>query len=280
MTINTTEVWRALLRELEEGAEVSQASMGAAFKGHTSYELVGYQTRVPMDSAVVLCPARQLGYRFLAAEAAWILSGSNRVEEIVPFARQLGTFSDDGVFFDGAYGPPFVEQVGWVARKLQEDPQTRQAVMTIWRPRPGSSKDVPCTVALQWLIRDGALRCCATMRSSDAWTGWPYDVHTFSMMSAYIALLLRGRHAGPVGTVDISLGELTLTCGSQHLYKRDLEAAHACAWTDDVARTDTLFELRPLDLSEFTDPQHLIRHLWNVARSDPIDAGWLRETLR
>lgn len=286
MSVTTTAVWRALLGQLmEEGTPVSQVSAGAAFKGHTSYELLGFQSRVPMDRAVVLCTERTTPayLRFLAAEAAWILSGSNRVDEIAPFARAIARFSDDGLFFDGAYGPPFVEQVGWVRRRLVEDPMTRQAVMTIWRQRPGSSLDVPCTVALQWLLRpesaapDAALdlHCVATMRSSDAITGWSTDVHTFSMMSAYLAISL--------GRPDVRLGELVLTAGSQHLYQRDLDLAHRSVWLDETAselREGESMPLAPVRLTDFSRPTDLVDHLWRVAnRDEAVRGGWLGETL-
>lgn len=254
--------------------------MGAAFKGHTSYELIAHATSVPMDCAVVLCPERVTkGYfPFLAAEAAWILSGSNRVAEIKPFAKSIATFSDDGRFFDGAYGPKFVEQVGWVARKIDSDPATRQAVATIWRERPGSSKDVPCTVALQWLVRDGLLRCVATMRSSDAITGWPFDVHNFSMMSAYLALMLRERE----GFRDLRLGDLTLIAGSQHLYERDRDLATRCVWDGETLRDSEAISLASIELDEFVDPDHLVSHLWRIAQREPRGpwpACWLAETL-
>ena len=179
--------------------------------------------------------------------------------------------SDDGWTFNGAYGPPFADQAGWIARAIAADPATRQAVMTIWRPRPVPSADIPCTVALQWLYRSDELNCVAFMRSSDAWLGIPYDWMTFSMMSADIALLLKWR--GCLKTPR--LGQLTVIAGSQHLYKLDWDDALKCSES-----SEHLFEEKPLDLYEFTDPQDLIGHLWAIARKDGTARHeWLKELL-
>lgn len=288
--MTTTQTWRALLRDLlERGEPTAQTSIGAEWRGSTSYELLAYRTEWPMDRAVVLCPARKIGFRFLAAEAAFILSGSNRLTEIVPYARNIVGMSDDGEFLAGAYGPRFIDELPYVVSVLAQDAATRQAVSMVWRPRPRQSKDIPCTLTLQWLIRSdetGAptLHCIANMRSSDAWMGIPYDVHVFSMCSAYLALLLRDR-LGP-----LKLGTLYLTAASQHLYRLDRENAKSCVWsnyTDEAASTpierdDELFDLAPINLDEFPRADDLTQHLWAVARRDRggLRGSWLKETLQ
>lgn len=283
--MTATDVWRTLLKDvLDDGVTTEQVSAGASWRGRTSSELLAHRTVWPMSRPVVLCPDRRLGYRFLAAEAAWILSGSNRLDEIVPYARHLIETSDDGEFLTGSYGPPWVDQLPYLTRTLAADVASRQAVSTIWRPRPGASKDVPCTIALQFIVRPGAvgptLHTVASMRSSDAWLGVPYDVHAFSMCAAFLALTLRDR-LGP-----LQLGNLYLTAGSQHLYALDRERATRCVWQEGVVATDALrrdevLDLAPIDLREFDRPTALITHLWAIARRDraAVTANWLAETL-
>lgn len=195
--------------------------MGTGFEVHPrgmpTMELLANTTVVDMGDPILTVPERELGYRFLAAEAHWILSGDNRVETIAPYSKQISRFSDDGVRFFGAYGPKVMEQMSYVVRTLGEDNESRQAVMTIWRERPGPTKDVPCSIALQFMVRNGKLNCHATMRSSDAWLGWVYDVFNFSMISW--AVLLELKQWGLRDYVDLEIGKLYLTAASQHLYK-------------------------------------------------------------
>lgn len=231
----------------------------ASPRGQGTRELLGWTTVVDLARPLVTVAARELGYRYLAAEAAWVLSGDNRVSTIAPYSKRISSFSDDGVTYFGAYGPRFVDQVGHVVRALRDDPETRQAVMTFWRPNPPRTRDVPCTVALQWLVRDRRLHCVVTMRSSDAWLGWPYDVHTFAALTARVLVGLR--FADRAAWSDVGLGALQLTAGSQHLYDRD-RAGVECVL---LAPTDLALDPAPLDVGEFTHPDQVAEHYWSLA---------------
>lgn len=189
-------------------------------RGLSFRELIGVQYTVPMNDPVVTIPERNTGYRFAAAEPFWILSGSNLLSEIAPYGN-MAPYSDDGYFMAGAYGPKVVDQLPYVCRTLAEDNGSRQAVINIWREKPGPSKDIPCTLSLQFLLRNGRLHCVATMRSSDAIMGLPYDTIMFSLASAYISSILCYHY----GNASIKLGLLRLTMGSAHIYDRDMELA-------------------------------------------------------
>jgi thymidylate synthase len=215
-----------------------------------------------MRFPVVNIPERNMGFKFMTAEAAWILSGDNRVETIAPFSKAITKFSDDGVFFHGAYGPPVIDQLSYICRLLSEDQDTRQAVMTIWRKNPGQTKDVPCTISVQWLIRDGKLHCVDNMRSSDLWLGWPYDVFNFSMLSYYIRSFLEYYNG-----LKVEVGNLHLFAGSQHIYERNFQAVEDIlqdyttehTFTTPPEAVDVSRQLYPLR------PQELVERLWEVS---------------
>lgn len=266
--LSTTHEWRRALRDLLDGHKVVPTSAGADWRGRTTRELVGYRTFIPMNRPVVLSPTRKLLKKFLVAEAAWIASGDNRVETIEPFAPKIyKSFSDDGVRYFGAYGTKLIEQLTYAKQCLLNDVSSRQAVINIWRENPRSSKDVPCTLSWQFLIRpgvDGFPKICtvATMRSSDVWSGWVYDVFNFSIVTAVLALELRATNPELYGNLD--LGYLQLTAGSQHLYEMDVLGV------EEVLRTDVATgpAIHPLNLPDFASPQELIKHLWALARND------------
>jgi len=217
-------VWRQTLDD------ILSYGFASTPRGKSCVELIGNQTIVDMRYPIVTNKARNLGYKFMAAEAYWILSGDNRVETIKNYSQAISSFSDDGVTFFGAYGPKIVDQIDYVVAKLLEDPSSRQAVINIWRENPPKTKDVPCTLSLQFVIRDRSLCCIATMRSSDIWLGWPYDVFNFSMISATVLLkLIEKREALSV----IDLGLLFLTAGSQHFYDTNAHRAMDCLVAED-----------------------------------------------
>lgn len=235
-------------------------------RGQPTKELLSYSSQVDMRFPIVTVPERKLSPQFMAAEARWILNGDDKVGTIAPYAPSIANFSDDGQRFFGAYGPRVIHQLSYVVRALESDQDTRQAVMTIWRQNPPKTKDVPCTVSIQWLIRGGALHCVDTMRSSDVWLGWPYDVFNFTMLTVAILLLLRDRNG-----CDLQLGSLWLNAGSQHLYGRNHEKALTCV-------AASFLEPVALDWTEFWGTNHLMGYLKRVSNYKPFyyhDPKWM-----
>lgn len=242
--------WQSLVRSvLKYGTETSP-------RGQKTTECLGIRTCVDMSYPVIVNARRKLGYKFMFAEAAWILSGDNRVATIKPYSKEIEKFSDDGLHFFGAYGPRFVDQIRHVLRALEIDQDSRQALMTFWRPNPPETKDVPCTINLHWMIRDGELHCFADMRSSDVWLGVPYDWFNFSMLTGYLILLLKERTGK-----KYELGTLYFYAHSQHIYERNFE------YCVDICneRQDTLFQPPEFLVHSFETAQHLVGYLWMCA---------------
>lgn len=238
-----------------------------------STEVVGNSISFAMSRPLVTSRARKLGYRFAPAEAAWILSGDNRVATIKQYSKFIWEFSDDGFFYSGAYGPKVVDQLTYVCDVLSDDQDTRQAVIDVWRPNPRPGRDLPCTLSFQFLIRDDMLHVVQTMRSSDAWLGYPYDAFNASMLAGYVLLLLRDRKTR--GRTISRLGYHTMMIGSSHLYMKDYDAAKAL-----LSDHSTWFEGPEFDPLEFTSPQGLVEHLWHLAAgSFGLPTGYLVDEL-
>lgn len=209
-------VWLQTIADiLTDGEEVAP-------RGQPTKEILQRTIQVDMRRPVLTIPQRKLSYKFMAAEAYWILTGDNRVSTIAPYNKNISQFSDDGETFFGAYGPKIVSQMDYIIGKLMQDPDSRQAGLTIWRECPPQTKDVPCTVAVFFNIRNGKLNCHVFMRSSDVWLGVPYDVFNFSMLSHMACTFLNK------GEARIEPGTLYLTAASSHLYARNFDEARAC----------------------------------------------------
>lgn len=237
-------------------------------------ELINKTTVVDMNRPILTNANRKLSYKFMVAEAAWLISGDDKLSTIVPYNKAIAKYSDDGKTFFGAYGPRWLEQANNLVDRLLDD-NSRQAVFTIWRQNPPRSKDIPCTISIQFLLRDNVLTCIDNMRSSDLFLGWPYDVFCFSMLSAYVALLI-GDRTGEL----ITLGDIHLNAASQHIYKRNWQACVDC-----LPILPPAFVYQPINLEEFDTATDLLSHLTLVSDcmlqrvSLPANSKheWLRE---
>jgi thymidylate synthase len=197
------EVWEKLLVAiLEDGKEVSP-------RGMKTKEILNMTIEVDdgLDN-IITSETRDLNYRFMVAEWLWIQAGMNDVATLALYNSMMREFSDDGVILSGAYGPRLKPQWEYIIDNLQNH-DTRQAVATIFTPVPAKSRDIPCTISLQWIIREDCVNCTVNMRSSDAWLGIPYDFFTFSQLTNLVASRL-----------DLPVGSMTMHLTSSHLYER------------------------------------------------------------
>lgn len=229
-------------------------------RGKRIKELIGQSISYDMRYPLLTKPSREIGYRFYAAEAYWILTGRNDMafwhDMKMPF---IWEFSDDGFYYSGAYGPRIVDQLTYVCDVLAEDPDTRQAVIEVWRPNPRPSRDIPCTLSFQFLARGSRLHCVQSMRSSDVWLGYPYDAFNAAMLTTLVILMLKSRKAK--GRKNLDVGTHTVVVGSQHLYETNWEKAMALL----ADKVELWYE--PLSAHDFRDPEYFLSYLYAAAKS-------------
>lgn len=211
--------WTSRLAELlNNGKEIGP-------RGKTTLEQLNVTLAFDSTYNLLDVPERKLNFRFAVAEWIWMMFGHSAVEELARYNSVMRQFSDDGVYLAGAYGPHIKAQLPGVLVKLKSDPASRQAVIEIPRVRR-ETKDNPCTLSLQFLLRDGNLNLIVNMRSSDVWLGVPYDAFTFSMVQNCVAGELHARR-----------GWCAINMGSSHLYEVDFDRARAVLYHDGKLRT-------------------------------------------
>lgn len=171
---------------------------------------------------------RKLPMRYCIGELLWYLSGNPSLDAIRLYTSAWNRMSDDGKIVNSNYGDRIqnikdevdglkFNQLDMCEELLRRDPNSRQAVIHIKQARDiltHPTKDLNCTVCLQFFIREGKLYMTTYMRSNDLWMGFPNDVFQFTCMQIYLAMKL-----------GIGLGTYTHIAGSLHLYERDYETS-------------------------------------------------------
>lgn len=164
---------------------------------------------------IVLSDIRKMPMRYAVGELMWYLSGNKDLSAIQNYTKAWDRMSDDGKTVNSNYGWCIQHKYGfdqwdYVRNMLITDPNSRQAVLHIKTADDKPSKDVNCTVCLQFLVRDGKLHATVYMRSNDIWMGFPYDVFSFTAMQCKMAMEL-----------GVGIGTYTHIAGSLHLYERN-----------------------------------------------------------
>lgn len=162
----------------------------------------------PTDCLITISE-RKLNYAYLTIEKLSYLTGRHDVKIFTAYNKKMADFVNEKTdTFDGAYGPRILTQLNWVRDELIQDPDSRRAVITI---RDSSdckpTKDHPCTLALQFLLRDGKLDLITTMRSNDLLWGTCLDVPAFCFIQEVMAHWL-----------GVEIGTYYHHAGSLHYY--------------------------------------------------------------
>lgn len=199
---------RLLFDLLEEGQEVSPRSM-------LTKELMQETFCIEdPNSSLIYIPGRNFSLVHAIHESLLIFCDDNHVKVAGYFNKNIAQFSDDGTTLYGSYGHRIATRMQGVLGKLKEDHDTRQALLTIHRVDDSivKTKDPPCTITLQFTIRDEKLNMHVYMRSNDIVWGTPYDVFVFTTIQKVFA-----------NTLGIPVGKYYHTATSLHMYERDFE---------------------------------------------------------
>lgn len=163
-------------------------------------------------------PMRKISMDYVAAEMKWYWSADNSCKTIGQHAKMWLAISDDGETSNSAYGYIIfkkydIDQLQQVVEVLRRDNSTRRAVLNISDPAIDrvNTKDMQCTIAIQFLLRNGKLEETVYMRSNDVYFGLPYDYIFFVSLGQYVATKLG---------VELSVYNHVAT--SMHMYVRDI----------------------------------------------------------
>lgn len=201
-------------------------------------------------------PERKLNFAFAIAEAVGMIAGIDELSFYEPYNSSYCKYSTDGVIVDGAYGArihseTMVDQISGVVRTLVNDPTSRRAVIAIYNAADlfgGGGKNTPCTLSLNFYIRDNLLHCTVTMRSNDIFWGLGYDWFVFTFVQEIVWALLVSEG------VDIGLGTMIHTAHSMHIYERHF----------DVEPKDR-YEWFSLEMNELVPDEFVLRNLGILA---------------
>lgn len=150
---------------------------------------------------VMFWPQRDANPFFHLMEGLWMLAGRDDVAFLAQFVDRMRQFSDDGVTLHGAYGYRWfhsfgVNQLLQIEALLRGKPNSRRAVLTMWRPdidleATENGKDVPCNTQAYFWNRAGYLNMTITCRSNDmVWGAYGANAVHFSMLQEYMAAKL------------------------------------------------------------------------------------------
>lgn len=151
---------------------------------------VGFYIKNPMDNEITAA-YRNWNKSYAEYEWEWYLSGNPDASEIAKRAPIWKNHMDENNKVRSNYGWQWLRknQLKLITDKLIKDPNTRQAVISIYDGKEIDSYefDTPCTLSIHFQIVNNLLCMTVNMRSNDLWFGFCNDQYCFSKLQEIIA---------------------------------------------------------------------------------------------
>lgn len=263
MQKNVTFAFIDVLRKiLENGSFVTT-------RGNEQVEILSQLLQMKNSSErVIVLPHRNNNIFALIAETMWVLGGRDDLTFLSHYLPRAIDFSDDGKTWRAAYGPRLrnwngVDQFKEIARIINEDKNTKRAVMIIYDPRKDyvETKDVPCNNWLHFMVRDGQLHLNVAVRANDVVWG-------FGGINSFEWSILHEMMAFWTGT---TVGTLSWFVGTIHVYKRHFKKSDQIL---SSFRNKTLYEFgiqSPKFSTPFSAFDEELKRWFSIERSLRLD---------
>lgn len=165
-------------------------SMGVANNGTKKIHNVGIKILNPGDNHIKV-EGRKWNPRYAEREWDWYMSENRSVEDLKKYAPIWDKMHSGDNIVNSNYGFIWNQngQLDNVVNILKEDPQSRQAWITIYDGKDHAyfDYDTPCTLAIGFAVERGALCMTVIMRSNDLWFGFCNDQYCFSRLQALVS---------------------------------------------------------------------------------------------
>jgi thymidylate synthase len=145
-----------------------------------------------------------------------------------------------------------VDQLQQLIEGLRRDPYGRRHILSAWNP--GELKDMalpPCHCFAQFFVADGKLSCQMYQRSCDMFLGVPFNIASYSLLTAMIAQVC-----------GLEVGEFVHVLGDAHIYLNHVEQVKEqltreplpapTLWLNPDIRDITRFTMADIRLENYT----------------------------
>lgn len=211
--LNNAETFLQVYKDVFSGEAVAP-------RGQVCKEVCDYKFTLDMrHSPLTSFRARGLNLNYAKEEFKWYLRGDKFDDSIEKHATMWQKIKQpDGSYFSNYGQYIFPHQIRFVINELTMDRNSRRASIVLLNERHLfiENKDVVCTYAINFRIRNNQLDMTVMMRSNDVIFGTTNDVFCFAMLYRMVYALL-------ANIIPLSVGKYTHFANSLHVYQRHFD---------------------------------------------------------
>lgn len=163
----------------------------------------------------------------------------------VPVEHQAETFKDSFGATYNRQGTLHIEEVDQLVQLIEgikADPYGRRHILTAWNPGELDSMALPpCHCFAQFYVADGRLSCQMYQRSCDMFLGVPFNIASYSLLTAMIAQVC-----------GLKPGEFVHVLGDAHIYLDHIEQVKEQLRRGPLPSPQLLLNPEITDITKFT----------------------------
>jgi thymidylate synthase len=158
---------------------------------------------------------------------------------------RAGSFKDDfGNYYSvhGGRQEIEVDQLKSLIEGIKADPYGRRHILTAWNPGELDAMALPpCHCFAQFYVADGRLSCQMYQRSCDMFLGVPFNVASYSLLTAMIAQVC-----------GLKVGEFVHVLGDAHIYLDHVEQVNEQLTREPFPAPQLYLNPEITDITKFT----------------------------
>ncbi|MFQ5562121.1 MAG: thymidylate synthase [Parvularculaceae bacterium] len=186
----------------------------------------GWRMRFDLDDGFPVLTTKKLHVKSIVHELLWFLSGETNIRYLKENGVSIwDKWADESGELGPVYGKQWrrwetpegrtIDQIGWVAREIKRNPNSRRLVVSAWNPADLDRMALqPCHCLFQFFVAEGRLSCQLYQRSADIFLGVPFNIASYALLTQMMARV-----------TGLRPGEFIHTLGDAHLYLNHVEQA-------------------------------------------------------
>lgn len=207
-----------LARVMDEGVDRSDRT-GTGTRG-----VFGHQMRFNLADGFPILTTKKLHLKSIVHELIWFLAGDTNIKYLQENGVRIW---DEWADEDGDLGPVYgkqwrrwetadgrvIDQMSQVVEAIKTNPYSRRHIVSAWNPAEVDDMALPpCHCLFQFHVADGKLSCQLYQRSADIFLGVPFNIASYTLLTAMMAQVC-----------DLEPGDFVHTFGDAHIYSNHFE---------------------------------------------------------